>query len=153
MPTGMLILAFPEGGVFPFVFSAFWPALLAGAALAAFGPREWPALRIGGGLYALLALAAYVVDTPLGGNTARLGTLLAPPIAVLVLWPRHKAILGLREAAGRPTWTRHLEVTKTASNLIGRNLGTLLTPTETVVFDLLGRAGSDEFRALSRVIK
>jgi nicotinamidase-related amidase len=31
--------------------------------------------------------------------------------------------------------------------------GALLTPTETVVFDLLGRAGSDEFRALSRVIK
>jgi len=41
----------------------------------------------------------------------------------------YKAILGLRDAAGRPTWSRHLEVTKTAANLIGRNLGTLLTPT------------------------
>jgi nicotinamidase-related amidase len=31
--------------------------------------------------------------------------------------------------------------------------GAIVTATETCVFDLLGRAGSDEFRALSRVIK
>lgn len=31
--------------------------------------------------------------------------------------------------------------------------GALVTATETCVFDLLGRAGSDEFRALSKVIK
>ena len=31
--------------------------------------------------------------------------------------------------------------------------GAIVTSTETSVFDLLGRAGSDEFRALSRVIK
>ena len=31
--------------------------------------------------------------------------------------------------------------------------GAYITPTETCVFDLLGRAGSDEFRTLSRVIK
>ncbi len=31
--------------------------------------------------------------------------------------------------------------------------GAILTSTETCVFDLLGRAGSDEFRALSKVIK
>jgi hypothetical protein len=42
----------------------------------------------------------------------------------------YKAIVGLRAAAGRPTWTRHLETTKTAANLIGRNLGTQLTPTQ-----------------------
>ena len=36
--------------------------------------------------------------------------------------------------------------------LIGR-AGALIAPTETCVFDLLGRAGSDEFRALSRMIK
>jgi nicotinamidase-related amidase len=31
--------------------------------------------------------------------------------------------------------------------------GAIITSTETCVFDLLGRAGSDEFRALSRAIK
>lgn len=40
----------------------------------------------------------------------------------------YKAIIGLREAAGRPTWTRHLETAKTATNLLGRNLSTVLTP-------------------------
>ena len=31
--------------------------------------------------------------------------------------------------------------------------GAVITGTETCVFDLLGRAGSDEFRALAKVIK
>jgi nicotinamidase-related amidase len=31
--------------------------------------------------------------------------------------------------------------------------GAIITSTEVCVFDLLGRAGSDEFRALSRAIK
>jgi hypothetical protein len=42
----------------------------------------------------------------------------------------YKAIVGLRDAAGRPTWRRHLDVTKTAANLLGRNLATQLTPTQ-----------------------
>lgn len=42
----------------------------------------------------------------------------------------YKAILGLREAAGRPTWARQLEVTKKASNLLSRNLAAQLTPTQ-----------------------
>jgi len=42
----------------------------------------------------------------------------------------YKAIVSLRYAAGRPTWTRHLETAKTATNLLGRNLSALLTPTQ-----------------------
>ncbi|MFO0758193.1 MAG: hypothetical protein U0359_16980 [Byssovorax sp.] len=42
----------------------------------------------------------------------------------------YKAIVGLRDAAGRPTWKRHLDVTKTAANLLGRNLAGQLTPTQ-----------------------
>jgi hypothetical protein len=41
----------------------------------------------------------------------------------------YKAILGVREASGRPTYRRHLETGKTAANLIGRNLAALLVPT------------------------
>jgi hypothetical protein len=41
----------------------------------------------------------------------------------------YKAILGLREAAGRPTWSRELDIAKKASNLIGKNLSAKLTPT------------------------
>jgi nicotinamidase-related amidase len=47
---------------------------------------------------------------------------------------------------------------RTKSNFkIGKKLieraGAVITSTETVVFDLLGRAGSDEFKALSKSIK
>ena len=31
--------------------------------------------------------------------------------------------------------------------------GSVVTPTETVVFDWLGRAGTDEFRALSKLVR
>jgi hypothetical protein len=42
----------------------------------------------------------------------------------------YKAIVSLRDAAGRPTWTRHLETAKTATNLLGRNLSGILTPSQ-----------------------
>lgn len=41
----------------------------------------------------------------------------------------YKAVIGLREAAGRPTWSRYLETTKTAANLLGKNLSAQLQPT------------------------
>lgn len=40
----------------------------------------------------------------------------------------YKAILGLREAADRPTWARELDIAKKASNLIGKNLSKELMP-------------------------
>ena len=95
IPTCFLVLAFPEGGTFPFVSSSFWPTFVAAAIVAVAVPREWRAVRIGAALYALVALAAFAVATPLGGNAARLGTLLAAPVAVLALWPRHKVVLAL----------------------------------------------------------
>jgi hypothetical protein len=86
-----LTLAFPEGGTFPFALSSFAPAVVAGLALAAApAPR---ALRAGGALYALLCVAALVVPSPAGGNVVRLGTLLAPALAALVLLPRRPLVL------------------------------------------------------------
>jgi hypothetical protein len=41
----------------------------------------------------------------------------------------YKAILGVREASGRPTYRRHIDTGKTAANLIGRNLAAQLMPT------------------------
>jgi hypothetical protein len=56
----------------------------------------------------------------------------------------YKAILGLREAAGRPTWARYLDTTKTAANLLGKNLSTQLTPsaTDLTTYGVSGLAGS-----------
>jgi len=41
----------------------------------------------------------------------------------------YKALVGLREGAKLPTWSRHLDVTKKASHVLGTNLGGMLTPT------------------------
>jgi hypothetical protein len=95
VPTLFLVWAFPEGGTFPFVPSAFWPTLAAAVVVAVAAPREWRAVRMGAVLYAVVALAAFAFPTPIGGNASRLGTLLAPPVAVLALWPRRRLVLAL----------------------------------------------------------
>jgi hypothetical protein len=95
VPTAFLVVAFPEGGVFPFVASAFWPTFAAAVAVALAAPREWRAVRVGAALYAVVALAAFAIPTPLGGNAARLGTLFAAPVAALALWPHRRGPLAL----------------------------------------------------------
>jgi hypothetical protein len=75
-----LTVAFPEGGIEPFVASSFWPAfLLVAAVLIALPPRE-RVLRVGAVLYLAAILASFVLDTPMGGNVTRLGTLFAGPV-------------------------------------------------------------------------
>lgn len=95
VPVGVLSVAFPEGGIEPFVVSAYWPVL----ALAAVGlwliPREERTLRAGVVLYALGCTAAFVLETPVGGNSARLGALCAGPLLALALWPRRRVVLAL----------------------------------------------------------
>jgi hypothetical protein len=94
VPTAALAVAFPEGGDFPFAFSAFLPAFLAGVAVAVAAPRG-SALAVGGALYALLCLAAFVIPSPVGGNATRLGALVAVPVAVHLLWPQRRTLLAL----------------------------------------------------------
>ena len=95
-PALALAYVFPEGGYEPFAASAFWPAFAAtiavGALMAASGRRL---LAVGAALYALGLLGAYVLHTPVGGNAARLGPLVAGPIVVAVLWDRRGALLAV----------------------------------------------------------
>jgi hypothetical protein len=99
VPAAALSAAFPEGGHEPFAASAFWPAL-AGVLLFALllprgplTPSAQLALRLGAGLYALGLLGAYLLPTPMGGNAARLGPLLAAPLLAGVLWQRRRMAL------------------------------------------------------------
>ena len=92
-PVAVLAVAFPEGGIEPFVFSAFWPVLAFAAVALVVLPREERTLRVGVALYALGCTAAFVLDTPVGGNVVRLGALAAGPVAALVLWPRRRLVL------------------------------------------------------------
>jgi hypothetical protein len=90
-----LAAAFPEGGVEPFVVSAYWPTVAFAAVVVALVPREERAIRYGAILYALACTAAFVFNTPMGGNAARLGTLFGGPLLACLLWRRHAAVLAL----------------------------------------------------------
>jgi hypothetical protein len=101
IPIAVLALAFPEGGWEPFAPSAFWPAL-AGVLLIALllpqgslTPRGRLVVRTGAVLYALALIGSFALHTPVGGNSARLGALLAGPLLAGVLWDRHRLILCL----------------------------------------------------------
>jgi hypothetical protein len=119
-PVAILALAFPEGGTEPFVVSAFVPVLAFAAVALVLLPREERTLRIGVVLYALGGTAAFLLDTPVGGNVVRLGALCAGPLAALVLyrrrtlalaclapfllwWQLGPAILDVRTASGDPS--------------------------------------------------
>ncbi len=101
VPIITLALAFPEGGYEPFAPSSFWPAL-AGVLLVALllpqGPLTPRARRIargGAALYALALIGSFAIKTPVGGNAARLGPLLATPLLAGVLWSNRRGTLCL----------------------------------------------------------
>ena len=85
----VLGLLFPEGGEFPFWFSAWWPlavfCTLALLATRASGERE---VRAVVAVYLGLATAAWLVSTPVGGNMTRLGALFGGPVLLAVLLAR-----------------------------------------------------------------
>jgi hypothetical protein len=98
-PILILSLAYPEGGYEPFAASAFWPAL-GGVVLIALllpqGPlteRGRMVVRVGAALYAIALIGAYAIHTPMGGNAARLGPLLAGPLLAGVLWDTRRTTL------------------------------------------------------------
>jgi hypothetical protein len=92
-PVALLAVAFPEGGVEPFVSSAFWPVIVFAAVALVLLPREQRVLRVAVALYALLAVLVFALDTPVGGNVVRLGSLCAGPVAALLLWPGRRLTL------------------------------------------------------------
>jgi hypothetical protein len=95
VPVGLLAIVFPEGGTFPFQLSTLWPVVLVSVVALAATPRDRSALRAGAALYLLGCLAAYTIPTEVGSNAARLGTLVAGPIAALIWFPRRARLLAL----------------------------------------------------------
>jgi hypothetical protein len=92
-PVAILAVAFPEGGSEPFPGSALWPIPVACAGFALLAPRRERVLRTGALLYLAGCLAAYLVATPVGSNAARLGPLIAAPLAAAILRPRRRLLL------------------------------------------------------------
>lgn len=93
LPALFLAVAFPEGGVEPFVASSFWPSLLGLGLIVVFLPKDERVLRYGILLYALATVASYVLDTPMGGNVTRLGAVIAGPVLACLLWQKQPRLL------------------------------------------------------------
>ena len=94
--VGMALLmsaAFPEGGTEPFDFSSFEPAILVTIAVFLALPPEERLLRYGVAAYALALTAAFLVQTPMGGNATRMGSLLLGPVLAFGLWRRQRLYL------------------------------------------------------------
>lgn len=83
--VGAVTVAFPGTGYFPFPVGAL--VIVEGLCLGALSPlvRATPAVRAAVVLYALAALAAFVVPNPLGGNAVRLATAVGIPVLVCML--------------------------------------------------------------------
>jgi hypothetical protein len=94
-PIAVLGLAFPAGGYFPFVFTAFLPVPLFAVAALVLLPREERLLRAGVLIYAALCLVLFAVHTQVGANAARLGSLFGGPVLALGLAGRRPVALAL----------------------------------------------------------
>lgn len=88
VPPLALALAFPEGGEHPFPFSSYVAIPLLGLAALVLLPARERALRIGTALYVAGGTAAYLIATPVGGNSVRLGALFGGPVLACVVAAR-----------------------------------------------------------------
>jgi hypothetical protein len=85
--------AFPEGGTEPFVFSSFEPAILVTLAVFVALPPEERLLRYSVAAYGAALVAAFLIQSPMGGNATRMGSLLLGPVLAFGLWRRQRFAL------------------------------------------------------------
>jgi hypothetical protein len=92
VPAGIVGLTFPEGGWYPFPAGSL--LLLSGvlATIGWFGRRS-PVVRMVTIVYAIVAIGAFVIRSPLGGNVVRLAWLAAAPAAVLTVTRFRRTLL------------------------------------------------------------
>ncbi len=95
VPVVVTSLLFPGQGPMPYPLVDYLWELMVVAALWLLTPHDQKTLRVGMMLYAAAATASEAFATPLGGNIGRLEDLLALPLAVAVLWPRRRLLLGV----------------------------------------------------------
>ena len=94
VPLLAAVVVFPDGGVFPYEPWAFATDVAIAAVVFLVAGRDRPAVRVGAVGFALVAAAAFVVPTALGGNISRFSQFVAGPVIACLLWPRRKVMLG-----------------------------------------------------------
>ena len=97
IPPVFLAVAFPEGGWAPFPFSAYIPIPIFVVASLLLLPKRERVLRYGVAIYGIASTVALLFETPMGGNSVRLGALFGGPLLLCGLW-------GRRLPGGRATW-------------------------------------------------
>jgi hypothetical protein len=88
-----LAIVFPEGGTEPFELGTLLPVLAVAVIGSVCVDRRLVTLRACLVVYAAALIATYLVASPVGSNVARLGTLLAAPVATVALWDRRPRLL------------------------------------------------------------
>ncbi len=91
----LLTHMFPEGGTEPFVANSFRPAIAMAIAVLILIPREEKLLRYGVAAYALALTAAFLVDSPMGGNATRMGSLILGPALAVGAWQQRRLAIAL----------------------------------------------------------
>jgi hypothetical protein len=92
-PVLVLTVVFPEGGTEPFTIGSMLPVLAVAVVGWACVDRQLATLRACLIVYAAAVLVTFAVPTAIGSNVARMGTLLAAPLTVVVLWKRRPRLL------------------------------------------------------------
>jgi hypothetical protein len=93
VPVVLLSVAFPEGGSEPFSLMTMAPVLIVAVLAFLCVDRRLVTLRACLAVYAAAVLITFVVPSPVGSNVARMGTLLAAPVAAIVFWRRRPRLL------------------------------------------------------------
>jgi hypothetical protein len=93
LPIGLIALVFPGSGHFPYRFGAFVLDLLMAALVWLAVRRRAPVVAVGVTIYAAIAVLAFFVPTPLGGNISRFGQFFAWPLLACALKGRARWLL------------------------------------------------------------
>ncbi|HEU0316974.1 MAG TPA: hypothetical protein VFR49_06570 [Solirubrobacteraceae bacterium] len=117
--AALMAVLFPEGGRQPFGGQALLVSVLLTVAFLYLTPDRL--LRIGAGLYLAGTLAAFVLITPIGGNTTRLGAVLAGPLLLCARGRSGRAALATPAvalaAAGLLAWQWYAPVREVAHSV------------------------------------
>jgi hypothetical protein len=92
-PIAVTAALFPQRGHFPFRFGHFLVTLGVAAAVFLLAPRPWRVVRFAAVVYAAVAIGAFFVPNPVGGNVARLAMFVGGPLCAGLAWPRRKPLL------------------------------------------------------------
>ena len=94
-----MALLFGNGGVQPYTFESMRTNVVLAVVVLLVVPGRWRAIKVGAGLTALLLIAAYYLDSPIGSNALRLPMLFALPVLAAFAELRWRWLVPLLVAA------------------------------------------------------